>query len=111
MKILLRDFNAKVRTEDIFIPGLGNESLHEISTVKDVTVVNFAMSENLIINSIVFPHRTIHKYTWTSPDLRTRDQIEHTFINMRRHSNIADVQSFRRADNDKVMLKLWTGCQ
>jgi hypothetical protein len=31
MKMLLRDFNAKVGREDIFKPTIGNESLHEIS--------------------------------------------------------------------------------
>jgi hypothetical protein len=30
MKILLRDFNAKVDREDIFKPTIGNESLHDI---------------------------------------------------------------------------------
>jgi hypothetical protein len=28
MKMLLRDFNAKVSREDIFKPTIGNESLH-----------------------------------------------------------------------------------
>jgi hypothetical protein len=31
MKILLRDFSAKVGKEDIFKPTIWNESLHEIS--------------------------------------------------------------------------------
>jgi hypothetical protein len=31
MKILLRDFNAKVGKEDIFKPTVGNDSLPEIS--------------------------------------------------------------------------------
>jgi hypothetical protein len=35
MKILL-DFNAKVSREDIFIPTIGNENLHEISNDKGV---------------------------------------------------------------------------
>jgi hypothetical protein len=30
MKILLGDFNTKVRRDEIFIPTVGNESLHEI---------------------------------------------------------------------------------
>jgi hypothetical protein len=30
MKILLKDFNAKVGREGIFKPTIGNESLHEI---------------------------------------------------------------------------------
>jgi hypothetical protein len=31
MKMLLEDFNAKVGSEVIFKPTIGNESLHEIS--------------------------------------------------------------------------------
>jgi hypothetical protein len=34
MKILLRDFNAKVVREDIFKSTIGNESLDEISNGK-----------------------------------------------------------------------------
>jgi hypothetical protein len=36
MKILLRDFNAKVGMEDIFKTTVGNESLHEISTNNEI---------------------------------------------------------------------------
>jgi exonuclease III len=36
MRILLRDFNAKVCMENIFKPTIGNESLHEISNVNGV---------------------------------------------------------------------------
>jgi hypothetical protein len=42
MKILLGDFNAEVRKEDIFKPTIRNESLHEISNDNGVRVVNFA---------------------------------------------------------------------
>jgi hypothetical protein len=61
MKILLGDFNAKVGTEDIFKPIIGNESLSEISNDNGVRVVNFATSKNLIVKS-TFPHRDIHKH-------------------------------------------------
>jgi exonuclease III len=66
-KILLGDLNAKVGREDIFKPTIGNESLHEISNDNGVRVVSFATSKNLLVNSTMFPHRNIHKYTWTSP--------------------------------------------
>jgi hypothetical protein len=33
-----------------------------------VTVVNFDTSINLVVNSAMFPHRNIHKYTWTFPN-------------------------------------------
>jgi hypothetical protein len=63
MKILLGDFNAKVGTEDIFKPTIGNESLHEISNDNVVRVVNFATSKNLTVKSTMFPHSNIHKHT------------------------------------------------
>jgi len=42
MKILLRDFNAKVGRENIFKPTIRNESLHQDSNDNGVGVVNFA---------------------------------------------------------------------
>jgi endonuclease/exonuclease/phosphatase family metal-dependent hydrolase len=80
MQILLGDFNAKVGKEDIFKPVIGNESLHEASNDKEVRVVNFATSKNLIVKSTTFPHRDIHNHTWTSPDGVTHNQIDHVLI-------------------------------
>ncbi|PNF16047.1 hypothetical protein B7P43_G04596 [Cryptotermes secundus] len=98
MKILLGDFNAKVGREDFFKPTIGNESLHEISNDNGVRVVNFATSKNLTVKSTMFPHRNIHKFTWTSPDGKIHTQIDHILIDRRQHSSILDVRSFRAAD-------------
>jgi hypothetical protein len=62
MKILLGDFNAKVGSEDIFRPTIGNESLHEISNDNGVIIVNFATFKKLVVISTMFPHHSIHKY-------------------------------------------------
>jgi hypothetical protein len=83
MKILLVDFNAKVGREDAFKPTTGNESLHQDSNDNGVRVVNSARSKNLVVKSTMFPHRKIHKYTWTSPDGKTHNQIDHILIDRR----------------------------
>jgi hypothetical protein len=85
MKILLGDFNAKVGREDTFEPTIGNESLHQDSNDNGVRVVNFATSKNLVVKSTMFPHWNIHKYTWTSPDGKTHNQINHILIDRRWH--------------------------
>jgi hypothetical protein len=100
MKILLGDFSAKVGRKDIFKPTIGNQSLHEINNDNGVRVVNFATSKNLIVKSTMFPHRNILKFTLTSPDGKTHNQIDHILIDTRRHSSIHDVRSFRAADCD-----------
>jgi endonuclease/exonuclease/phosphatase family metal-dependent hydrolase len=79
-KILLGDFNAKVGREDIFKPTIGNENV--------VRLVNFATSKDLRVKSTMFPHCNIHKYTWTSPDGKTHNHIDHILVDRRRHSNV-----------------------
>jgi hypothetical protein len=83
MKILSGDFNAEVGREDIIEPRIGNESLHETSNDNGVRVVNFAKSKNLVVNSTMFPHHKINKYTWTSPDGKTHNQIDHVLVDRR----------------------------
>jgi hypothetical protein len=100
MKILLSDFNAKVGREDIFKPTVGNESSCEISNDTGVRVVSSAASKTLVFKGIMFPHCNFHKYTWTSPEAKTYNRIDHVLIDRRRHSSALDVRSFRRADCD-----------
>jgi hypothetical protein len=84
MKILLGDFNEKVSSKDIFKLTTGNESSHEISNNNGVRVVNSETSKNSVVKSTMFPHRSIHKYTWTSPDGQTHNQSDQVLIG-RRH--------------------------
>jgi hypothetical protein len=100
MKILLGDLNPKVCRKDVFNPTFGNESSHEISNDNGVRVVNIATSMNFVVKSTIFPHRSIHKYTWTSPDGKTHNQIDYVLIDRRRHSSMLDVRSFRGANGD-----------
>ena len=99
MKILLGDINAKVGRENILQPTIGNKSVHPESNDNGIRLVNFATSKNLIVKSTQFPHRNIHKYTWTSPDGFTHNQIDHILGDKKRQSRIID-HSFRGADCD-----------
>jgi endonuclease/exonuclease/phosphatase family metal-dependent hydrolase len=100
MKILLGDFNAKLGREHIFKPKIGQDSLHQVSNENGDGLVNFATSKNLVVKSTMFPHRNIHKYTWTSPDGKIQNQIDHVLIDRRWHSSVLDVRSLRGADCD-----------
>ena len=68
--------------ENIFKPTIWNESLHQDSNDNGVRIVNLATSKNLV-KSMMFPHRNINKYTWTSLDGKTHNQIDHTLIDRR----------------------------
>jgi hypothetical protein len=95
MKIQL-DFNAEVGRENIFKLAIRTESLHQDSNNNNwVRIVNIATSKNFVVKSIIFPHRNFHKYTWTSLDGQTHNQIDHLLIDRRWHSSILDMQSFR----------------
>jgi exonuclease III len=107
MKILLGDFNAKVGKEDIFKLTIENISLHAISNDNGVRSVIFAASKNIRVKSMMFPHCSIHKYTWTSPDGKTLNQVGHILVDMRRHSNVLVVQSFRTAYCDSYHYMVW----
>ena len=100
MKIILGDFNAKMGSENTFKPTIRNDSLHQDSNDNGVRVVNFATSKNLVLESTMFPHRDIHKYTWTSANGKTHNQIDHILIDRRWLSITLDVRSFRGADCD-----------
>ena len=100
MMILLGEFNAKVRRENIFKQAIRNESLHQGSNDNGFRIVNFATSKNLVVKSTMFPHRNVPKYTWISPDGKTLNQIDYILIAMRWHSSILDVRGFKGTDCD-----------
>jgi exonuclease III len=74
-KIVLGDYNVQLGGEDIFKPTIWNESLHQDSNDNGFRIINFAISKILVVKSTMFPHRNIHKYTWTSPDGKTQNKF------------------------------------
>jgi len=100
MKMLLLDFNEKVGRENNFKPTFGQESLHQDNNDNGVKLENFATSKNLMVKSKMFPHRNIHKYTCTSPDGKTHNQIDNFLIDRRWQSSVLDVRNFGGANCD-----------
>jgi hypothetical protein len=85
MKILFEDLITKVGRADIFKPTISNESLHEISNDNGVREVKFTAYKNLTVKSTMFAYGNIHKFTWTSPDGKPQNQIDHILIERTRH--------------------------
>ena len=97
-RIILGEFNVKIGAREYFQTDNWEWGLHQDSKDNDVGIANFATSINLVITSTMFLHRDIHKYTWTSPDGKTHNQIGHILTDRRWHSSIQDVWSFRGSD-------------
>lgn len=108
IKIILGDFNAKVGQEETYRPAIGLHSLHELSNDNGVRLIDFAILNNLVVTSTYFPHKSIHKVTWRSPDGRTANQIDHVMIDGRHRWNILDVKSCRgpNIDSDHYLVRV-----
>ena len=73
--VVMGDLNAKVGEDNE-----GCESIigkHGIGMRNDngEKLVDLCSLNNLVITGTIFPHRQIHKQTWTSPDGRTMNQL------------------------------------
>ena len=53
---------------------------------------------DLLIGGSIFPHKTIHKATWISPDGRSSNQIDHIAIGRKWRRCLIDVRVKRGAD-------------
>lgn len=107
IKIVLGDFNAQVGREIVYRPAIGQHSLHKYCNNNGERLVDFTMSNNMILSSTRFPHKNIHKGTWCSPDRKTTNQIDHVLIDSRHASDILDVRSCRgpNIDSDHYLVR------
>jgi hypothetical protein len=67
--------NAKVRKEDVYKQLSGKYSLHAESNGNMTRLVNFTLLRSMVIGSIMFDHKDIHKMTWKAPDGNTFIQM------------------------------------
>ena len=98
LTLLLGDFNAKT--------GADNRGLETVMGTNGTGVMNengekftdFCHAHNLVIGGSIFPHKEIHKYTWTSPNGTTKNQIDHICVTRKFRRSLLDVRAFRGAD-------------
>ena len=98
MKILMGDLNAKVGTDntnrDLI---MGKHSTGEQNENGEL-LAEFCTFNDLVIGGTLFPHKSIHKTTWTSPDGKTENQIDHITIGRKWRRSLRDIRVKRGAD-------------
>ena len=101
MLISMGDFNAKIGTQYGGEEGIvGKHVLRGERTDNGSRFVAMCEFNNMPIVSTMFPHKDIHKVTWTSPDGVTQNQIDHITINGRFKRSMLDARVYRAADAD-----------
>ncbi|VDP34150.1 unnamed protein product [Schistosoma mattheei] len=90
LTILMRDLNAKVEMENTeYEDIMGRHGLGERNGNGE-RFANLCAFNKLVIGGTIFPHKRIHKTTWTSPDHTTQNQIDHICTNKKFRRTIED---------------------
>ncbi|VDO74918.1 unnamed protein product [Schistosoma margrebowiei] len=98
LTILMGEFKAKVGTDNTgYEDIMGRHGLGERNENGE-RFANLCAFNKLVIGGTIFPHKRIHKTTWTSPDHTTQNQIDHICINKTFRRTIEDVRTKRGAD-------------
>jgi endonuclease/exonuclease/phosphatase family metal-dependent hydrolase len=68
----------------------------------------YAIANDMVVASMFFQHKNIHKGTWISPDNLTLNQIDHALVNNKKKQMIQDVRTVRgpNCDSDHFLVKV-----
>ncbi|VDP71766.1 unnamed protein product, partial [Schistosoma curassoni] len=81
LTILMGDLNDKVGKDNTgYEDIMGRHGLGERNE-NEQRFANLCAFNKLVICGTIFPHKRIHKATWTSPYYTTENQIDHICIN------------------------------
>ncbi|XP_073820088.1 uncharacterized protein [Musca autumnalis] len=79
---------------------MGQNGLGNIRNENGDRLDDFCARHSLFIGGTSFIHKDIHKYTWHSPDGRTRNQIDHIITSKLIVGSLIDGKAKRGADID-----------
>ncbi|XP_043063167.1 uncharacterized protein LOC122319632 [Drosophila yakuba] len=94
------DFNAKIGPNNTGLRSVMGQ--HGTGTRNDngERLVELCRLFQLLIGATIFPHKNVHKYSWTSPSAITRNQIDHICISRKWRHSLLDVRNKRGAAID-----------
>ena len=96
--LIMGDLNAKVgSSNEHFERVLGKEGCG-VMNENGLRLVEMCAHNNLFVGGTLFNHRDIHKLTWSSPNGRDHNQIDHVMINGTWRRSLLDVKVRRGAD-------------
>lgn len=98
--ILMGDFNAKIGSDNSNYESImGKHALGNTRSDNGERLVELCSQHNLVIGGSLFPHKDVHKFTWTSPRSSSiRNQIDHICISKKWRKMLLDVRNKRSAD-------------
>lgn len=69
------------------VPNVGHTGLQEFNN-NGIMVTDFEVTRNLVVSSMMFPHKSVHKKTSTSLDYRTRSKINYVMTDTTQSSDV-----------------------
>ncbi|XP_043062759.1 uncharacterized protein LOC122319494 [Drosophila yakuba] len=86
-------FNAKVGPNNTGLRSVMGQ--HGTGTRNDngERLVELCQQFQLVIGGTIFPHKDVHKYSWTSLSGNTRNQIDHICISRKWRHSLLDVRN------------------
>lgn len=105
--IVTGDFNAKVGNQPEPYQEIMGRHGEGDRNENGEKLCEFCANNELIITGTLFPHKRIHKLTWTSPNGKTKNQIDHVLVRKKFRSSVMDTRVFRSADigSDHYLVK------
>ena len=97
MKILMGDTNAKVGADSTNNDHIMGRHGIGVQNENRELFVEFCIFNDMVIRGTLFPHKTIHKTTWTFLDGRTENQINHITISRKWRRSLHDIRVKRGA--------------
>ncbi|XP_043062760.1 craniofacial development protein 2-like [Drosophila yakuba] len=100
INILMGDFNAKIGPNNTGLRSVMGQYGTGTRNDNGERLVELCQLFQLVIGGTIFPHKDVHKYSWTSPSGNTHNQIDHICISRKWRHSLLDVRNKRGAAID-----------